>query len=327
MKILIVNNTRIPATKYGGTERVIWWLGKELNRQGHQVTYLVGAGSECPFAKVLVFDPAVDINLQVPDDIDIVHFNYQMPGFHKKPYLVSVHGNPGFGELLDQNSVFVSGNHANRYSASAYVHHGLDPDDYPKPDLSGKRSYTHFLAKAAWRVKNVKGAIDIATASGNKLVVLGGHRLNFKMGFRFTPNLNVSFKGMVDNAEKSAVMKHSKALLFPVLWNEPFGIAIIESLYFGCPVFGTPYGSLTELVSPEVGLLSNSRSVLTEGLKGVDQFSNQICHDYAVAHFNLKQMADNYLRLYEDVLNSKKLHPNQPTLQVVTPKYLPWYKD
>lgn len=327
MKILIVNNTKIPAAKYGGTERVIWWLGKALSKLGHEVTYLVGAGSECPFAKVLVFDPLTDINKQIPDDIDLVHFNYQMPGFTKKPYLVTVHGNPGFGEVLDQNSVFVSGNHANRYGATAFVHHGLDPDDYPKPDLSGKRLYTHFLAKAAWRVKNVKGAIDIATESGNKLVVLGGTRLNLKMGFRFTPNLNVKFRGMVDNETKSAVMKHSKALLFPVLWNEPFGLAIIESLYFGCPVFGTPYGSLPELVPSSVGLLSNKTAVLIEGLKRVDEFSNKLCHDYAMEHFNLQIMTQNYIQLYEQVLNGKKLNDLLPTLKEQTNKYLPWIKD
>lgn len=54
MNILIVNNTPIPATKYDGTERIIWWLGRELNRLGHTITYLVGKGSSCPFAKVLI---------------------------------------------------------------------------------------------------------------------------------------------------------------------------------------------------------------------------------------------------------------------------------
>ncbi|PYF74157.1 glycosyltransferase [Pedobacter nutrimenti] len=324
MKILIVNNTKIPAAKYGGTERVIWWLGKELNRQGHEVTYLVGAGSECPFAKVLIFDPVADINAQVPDDIDVVHFNYQMPGFTKKPYLVTVHGNPAYGEILDQNCAFVSSNHAERYGSAVYVHHGLDPEDYPKPDLNAKRFYTHFLAKAAWRIKNVQGAIDIATHSNNRLVVMGGSRLNFKMGFRFTPNLNVSFHGMVDNEEKSAVMKNSKALLFPVLWNEPFGIAIIESLYFGCPVFGTPYGSLPELVPAEFGLLSNSKAVLTEGLKAVGQFNNQHCHEYVLDVFSLEKMAKSYLKLYEIVLNGQKLNSKAPTLLEITPKRLSW---
>ncbi|MFA4869336.1 MAG: glycosyltransferase [Pedobacter sp.] len=323
MKILIVNNSQIPAIKYGGTERVIWWLGKELSRLGHQITYLVSAGSSCPFARVLVYDPGLDMNKQVPDDIDVVHFNYQVNGFNKKPYLITVHGNPAYGEQLDKNSVFVSGNHASRHGAVAFVHHGLDPDDYPKPDLSQKRLHMHFLAKAAWRIKNVKAAIDMASQSNNKLVVLGGSRLNLKMGFRFTPNLNVRFKGMVNNEQKAAVMQQSKALLFPVLWHEPFGIAIIESLYYGCPVFATPYGSLPELVSTEVGLLSDDKSVLVEGLREVNQFNNRFCHDYVMDNFSLQKMANNYLELYEKVLNKEEIHSIQPTLQSVTDKYLP----
>ncbi|AMR31772.1 hypothetical protein A0256_10240 [Mucilaginibacter sp. PAMC 26640] len=325
MNILFVNNSRIPATKYGGTERVIWWLGRELVRLGHKVTYLVGAGSVCPFGKVLIFNPAVVMDLQVPDDIDIVHFQFPVYGFTKKPYLITVHNNPGGGNVMDNNSVFVSANHAARHGATTYVYNGIDFADYRKPSLENKRSYTHFLAKAAWRVKNVQGAIVVATQSDNKLVVMGGTRLNLKMGFRFTPNLNVSFKGMVNNDEKSAVMNGSKALLFPVKWHEPFGVAIIESLYFGCPVFGTPYGSLPELVPAEVGLLSASITTLANGLKNADDFNRHLCHQYAVEHFNISKMALDYLKLYEIVLNGGQLNAVSPALQEANqPKYLPW---
>lgn len=324
MNILLVNDTRIPATTYGGTERVIWWLGRELARQGHRITYLVAAGSECPFANILIYDAAKDMNLQVPEDIDVVHFQFQVHGFTKKPYLCTVHNNAGRGEM-DINSVFVSANHAARNGSTSYVHNGLDVNDYPRPDLNRKRTHLHFLAKAAWRVKNVKGAIDIATRSGNKLVVMGGTRLNLKMGLRFTPNLNVRFKGMVNNEQKSVVMNSSKALLFPVLWNEPFGVAITESLYFGCPVFGTPYGSLPELIPAEVGLLSASKSVLVEGLKNVDSFSKQICQQYAIDNFNIAKMAADYMRLYEIVLNGGQLNKTAPfLLEPNQPKYLPW---
>ena len=324
MNILIANDTKIPAIKYGGTERVIWWLGLELNRLGHTVTFLVGAGSECPFAKVLIYDAARDMNAQVPDDIDIAHFFIQAGDFTKKPYLCTVETNHGSG-ALDINSVFVSANQAARYGSVRYVYNGFDPADYRRPDLNNKRNYAHFLAKAAWRVKNVQGAIDVATKSGNKLVVMGGTRLNLKMGFRFTTNFNVSFRGMVDNDEKSDVMNGSKALLFPVRWNEPFGVAIIESLYFGCPVFGTPYGSLPELVPEEVGLLSNSERILTEALKHVDDFSKQLCHQYAIDNFNIGKMTRDYLKLYETVLNGGKLNVVNPVLQELNqPKYLPW---
>ena len=57
MHILIVYQGKIPTPKYGGTSRVIWYLGKELARMGHRITYLVGSGSACDFARVIFFDP------------------------------------------------------------------------------------------------------------------------------------------------------------------------------------------------------------------------------------------------------------------------------
>lgn len=323
MHILIVNNTQVPALKYGGIERMIWWLGRELVRTGHKVTFLVAPGSNCPFADVLAYDPAVDMGQQVPDDVDVVHFQFQVHGFTKKPYICTLHTNPGAGEL-DLNTSFVSANHAARYGSSTYVHNPIDIQDYQKPDLGRKRTHLHFLAKAAWRVKNVKGAIDVATQSHNKLVVLGGTRLNLKMGLRFTPNLNVRFKGMVGDEVKSNVMNSSKGMLFPVLWHEPFGIAIVESLFFGCPVFGTPYGSLPELVPAEVGFLSDSKSALVEAVKNAGQFSNKYCHEYAVDNFNVGRITQQYLELYTRVLNGQQLNPKKPALIEQAPKYLPW---
>lgn len=189
----------------------------------------------------------------MPDAIDVVHFQFQVHGFTKKPYIITVHNNPGDAEL-DNNSVFVSANHAQRHGSSVFVPNAIATADYPKPDFNRKRTHTHFLAKAAWRVKNVKGAIAVATMSGHKLVVLGGTRLNLKMGLRFTPHLNVRFKGMVGDETKSIEMNRSKALLFPVLWHEPFGIAIIESLYFGCPGFRHPLWFTPRIGSCRSGL-------------------------------------------------------------------------
>ena len=61
---------------------------------------------------------------------------------------------------------------------------------------------------------------------------------------------------MVGGNKKNRLLQHSKGLIFPVKWDEPFGLAITESLYCGCPVFGTPYGSLPELVPSDVGFLA-----------------------------------------------------------------------
>lgn len=324
MHILIFNNTLIPASKYGGTERIMWWLGKVLIKAGHQVTFLVKQGSHCPFAKVIAFNPTQSIQSQIPDDVDLMHAHSTINEELKIPVLYTIHGNVPDGLKLPLNSVFVSQNHAHRHGSSVYVHNGIDFDDYGKPDLSQPRTYLHFLAKAAWRLKNVKGAIDIATRCKAQLMVIGGYRLNIKMGFRFTPNLNVHFLGMLGGEKKNEVLAHSKGLLFPVLWHEPFGLAIIESMYFGCPVFGTPYGSLPELIPSAVGFLSASKRDLIQHIK-TTSYDPKTCHEYIVQNFDFTQKAKEYMILYERVSNGELLNHTPPTLQHnQTDKFLPF---
>ena len=328
MRICIVNNSVIPVSQYGGVQRVIWYLGKELARMGHRVTFLVREGSSCPFARVVHIDPAKPMGAQIPADTDVISFNNTLPREKPAiPYVVTLHGNvKKEGTELDRNTVFVSKDHAQRYGAEAFVHNGLDWDDYGVPELNAPRSYAHFLGKAAWRVKNLKGAVKVVTAlPGERLYVLGGRRLNFKMGFRFTPSLRVKFFGMVGGGEKLALLQGSKALVFPVRWHEPFGLALTESLYFGCPVLGTPYGSLPEIVGPEVGFLSAKSDELSAALSDVGRFSRKLCHEYARDTFNSAIMARGYLRKYEAVINGEALNIAQPVAgKQPENKFLPW---
>ncbi|MES2429652.1 MAG: glycosyltransferase [Bacteroidota bacterium] len=317
MHILIVNNTVIPALKYGGTERVIWWLGKELVNRGHKVTYLVGKGSSCNFADVLEYTNEIPFNKLVPDGIDVIHLNHPVNETPSKPYVITMHGNMNHQEQLDINTVFVSADHAKRFGSNVFVHNGINPEDYGKPELDNKRNYVHFLGDAAWRVKNVRGAIKIARAAKIPLHVIGGVRFNFNQGIRWTFDPNVHFHGMKGGVEKNEILNQSKAFLFPVRWHEPFGIAIIESLYFGCPVFGTPYGSLPELVKQDVGFLSDNADKITEALKNVDTYSRQTCHDHVMTHFTSTQMTDKYLNYYSEVLNENALNKMPPTLQKI----------
>ena len=79
MHIVLVNHAPIPVFAYGGTERVVWDLGRQLVQQGHRLTYLVPAGSHCDFAQVQVIDPALPWRAQIPAGADLVHFQFD-PG-------------------------------------------------------------------------------------------------------------------------------------------------------------------------------------------------------------------------------------------------------
>jgi glycosyltransferase involved in cell wall biosynthesis len=318
MRIAFASDNILPAAKYGGIERIVWWLAKQLSSRGHGVTLLAPPGSRCPFARVVIRDSRLPLAEQVPADVDIVHLQGCAAGPFHKPTIITFHGNAQPGAQFDRNTVFISRNQAERHGGSVYVHNGIDPDEYGKPDLDANRKHLLFLAKAAWKVKNVTGAIQIARQARRRLAVVGGHRVNFNMGPRITLDPNVRFYGMVGGERKNRLLNEASALLFPVVWHEPFGVAVIEALYFGCPVFATKWGALPEIVRPEVGVLSNSHSELISRLADVEQFDRRLCHEYVCDQFSARIMTDRYLELYQRVLDGETLHAKPPVFADTT---------
>jgi len=326
LHILIVYNNRLPVSKYGGTQRVIWSLGKELAGMGHRITFLAGEGTTCDFAGVNILDPGLPLAGQIPKDVDLVHSFIPVWDEPGKPLMITIEGNSRPGRDFHINTCFVSRNHAARYGSEVFVYNGMDLDELGKSRFDLHRKYLHFLGKAAWIVKNLKGCIKVAKGARIPLRVLGGNRINLKMGVRITLDRNVRFEGMVGGRHKNQLINGSKALLFPVLWHEPFGIALTESLYFGCPVFGTPYGSLPELITSEFGFLSQSQSELIAALDNVDAYDRRKCHEYAGDNFSSRKMTQDYLLLYEKILNGESLNPKPPGLVDTTrPVLLPFH--
>jgi len=322
MRVVLVCDAVIPALRYGGTERVVWWLGRKLAELGHEVTFLSAPGSSSDFASVLTLDPKRALDDQLPS-CDVVHLNGAWTHPPSQPYVCTLHGNAAPRKNLLANTVFVSEDHARRHAGRVFVHHGLDIDAHATPRLDAKGRHLIFLGKAAWRAKNVSGAIRIAKRAGRRLVVAGGYRFNRNMGLRITLDRHVTFRGMVDDAQKRSLLTESRALLNPVVWNEPFGLAMIEAMYHGNPVIGTPFGSLPEIVLPDVGFLSSSEAELADALDSVEEFDPQGCHDYVCDTFNSTRMTRDYLRLYERVIAGERLHEAAlvtPDPQSSTPK-------
>jgi glycosyltransferase involved in cell wall biosynthesis len=239
------------------------------------------------------------------------------------PYLMTEHGNSDLGTWHPRNTVFISKNHAQRHDSEQFVYNGLNWDGYGKVDFLLLRQNFHFLGNVAWPVKNFQGAIDVACSSSVELNVMGGRRLQIRRGFRMTWERNIHFHGMVGGAKKFSLLNSSRGMIFPVRWYEPFGLAIIESLYFGCPIFATPYGAIPELVTPECGALTNSCSEMAQALQQSDQFDPEACHAQAREKFNAIRMAEGYLHKYGRVLDGEYLHASAPLSQV-HPRDLSW---
>lgn len=313
MKILhvLLTSLPIPPNDYGGTERVLWALYQGQKALGHEVRFLTKYPNT--HADAVLYDANQPIESQVQGWADIVHFHYAYDGELDVPYVCTEHSNSEIEKEFNINTIYLSSKHADNYNASCYVHNGLYWPDYGEPNLDNPQNYVHYLAKATWRIKNLQGAVKIAKGAQMPMHILGGKRFNLKRNPYFYLSSDLTFHGMIGGVRKNELVRNSKGLIFPVLWHEPFGLAIIESLYLGCPVFATPFGAMPDIISQEnLGVLSNSYQVLTDAVKAVDKFDRRACHEHAKQYFSHIAMSKGYIECYEKVLAGEVLNVNRP---------------
>jgi hypothetical protein len=322
----------IPPKLYGGTERIIYWLGKGLVELGHQVTLIASACSHIPGAELRVISEKETGSQAwlklVPDTTNIVHLWDTAEPNSEKPFVVTVEGNGRPGQKFHPNTIFVSQKHAANHGSSHFVHNGLDPAEYA---CSKRREdYAVFLAKARWPVKNLPGAIEVARRAGVELRVLGSRNWPFDFQKLLPPIRGVRYYGMLGGAEKRDLLARARCLIFPVRWHEPFGIAVIEALVSGTFVAATTYGSLPEIVTPEVGVLSTKMDELVEAVQSPEKFSPQTCRDRVLlGGLTHLDMARKYVECYERILNhGSLLEPGEPAPATqpgfVAKQLLPW---
>lgn len=305
MRIALCHQALIPPLKYGGTERIVYWLARALGKLGHQVTLVAKEGSQVEGARFIAARDGVSWDELVPPDVDLLHLWASPAQPPRRPFVVTIEGNGQPGERFHANTLFISKKHAQNHGATQFVFNGIDVDAYrcsPERD-----DYAVFLAKASWSVKNLRGAIEVARTAGIRLEVMGSR--DWPLGLhRALPAIRgVRYRGMVGDAEKREVLSRARALVFPVRWHEPFGIAITEALASGCFVVGTPYGSLPELVTPEVGVLSANAGELARALKNPGRFSPERCRKRVAEGLSDLDMARAYLGYYEKVLATGRI--------------------
>lgn len=327
MRIVHYIPTKFPVQGYGGIERVAYWLGKAQAEMGHQVTYLCNKSDELPFAKVIEapekFD---DLTPFIPSGTDIVQLydvfplnkpnlleeleihsaRISMPVFKLNyPCLVGLHGNGKKTEVFHPHSVFVSRDHANRHNWTEYVHNGIDISEYSlKPYKHSKDEFLLFLAKANWIVKNLPGAIRIANSANLPLHIGGGNAPFWCKG--------ITSYGMIDGARKMHLLQTARALLFPIIWNEPFGIVTTEALACGTPVISTPRGALPEIIDSSCGVLADSFDDLVEAVRKIDYLEPEACRNRVLEKFTHIHMAEKYLMYYSKILKEGSLRAGYP---------------
>ena len=266
-------------------------------------------------------DPA-ELLKRAPE-FDVLHgfsrFEEAIENAAKGRILVTVQGNGQLGEKFHRNTVFVSRNHAERHGATQFVYNGLDPDelsfrDGPRPDRF------LFLSKTSWRVKNLKGAVRYANRFRQNLWIAGGsspYSLRAITQMKKVLGKDWSWVGSVDQKQKAKFLTEGKAMLFPLLWNEPFGIVMTESLVSGTPVLAHPYGSVPEVLEFAPECLMRSEDDWRRAMTGEIKLpSAKDCRDWVLSKFDQVAMAKRYLELYEQVAGGHFLHENEPETRV-----------
>jgi glycosyltransferase involved in cell wall biosynthesis len=302
VRVALVTHHRLPARGYGGTQRVVVWLARGLRALGHDVRIVAGRGSRLPDLPVetvarrrfrrLYEDPDHDASAWLPRDVDVFHFVRAVAARVPAPHLFTIHGNDEPGADAP-NAVFLSEDHRRRHGGRWYVHNGVDPAEY-RLGLAKGSAYL-FLGKPGRRVKGVDVAERVARRAGVPLVVAGGWRLRWGRRIRWV--------GPVDGARKAALLAGSRALLFPIRWDEPFGLAVVEAWMSGTPVLAAPRGSMPELFdAAPVGRLCADEDAFVDAVRAIEsgaaRYDPRACRSYAESRFGHLRMARDYVALY-----------------------------
>ncbi|HEU4682198.1 MAG TPA: glycosyltransferase [Gemmatimonadales bacterium] len=306
MRVALYFHGRLPVHGYGGTQRVVVWLARGLAELGHQVTLLAPEGSHVPEATLIALDPSemrrpgFGLTRFLPDSVDILHAHAPLSTPPPHPHVFTLHGNLGGGRSPPPNTIFVSADHARRHGGTAFVYNGVDPSEFV---FSARKSdYDLFLG----RLRSVKGyrwAIEGARRTGRRLVVAGGWRLSLHRGLRFV--------GSVDGPRKADLLAQAACLWMPALWDEPFGLTLVEAMMSGTPVLGTRRGALPEIVTKEVGALGDTLDDLVRLRDTITSREPKMCRTHAERWFSHRVMAQEYLGMYRQFLNTRTLPPGR----------------
>ncbi len=304
MKIAFKHSAVVPVKTYGGTERVLYWLMKELVQMGHEVSLLGPTG--CDVMSIGVKYQTHNSKIS-PDRFDVVHYFEPVAELPKDvPALITIHGNGKPGEVFHDNTVFLSKKHAENHNATCYVYNGIDFSYYPfQKAKSTSWDNFLFLAKAKWKVKNLKDCVRACKKNKKDLYIAGGRAITFSK--------KIHSMGMVTDIQKMELLKKCDALLFPVRWHEPFGIAILEAYSQGLPVISSNHGSLPELVNDKTGIVCCNYKEFEEAVaRDKNIFDAGSIRKYAEENFSSRKMAEMYLALYKLVIAGEKLNKEQP---------------
>ncbi|HEY6968731.1 MAG TPA: glycosyltransferase family 4 protein [Candidatus Angelobacter sp.] len=328
----------VPPRKYGGTELFVAELAKGLQARGIEVVLYANGASTAPVETRWIYEKedwpiagAVEASLKalshscwaVKDasrEADLIHLN-SAPGisyshFVSQPFVYTVHHafeqalTDYYRTLPDVYYVTISDFQRRQLPMQHMrtIHHGVDFNLYTMG--TGKRSYLAFLGRLA-PTKGTHLAIEIAQQAGIPLKIAGEIQPLYKEYWekQVKPHVDgklIQYIGEVGPTEKAELLGNATAMLFPIQWNEPFGLVMIEAMACGTPVLAMPGGSVEEIVKEGVGgHVRRSVKELADCARNL-ALDVQAVRAYAEQNFSVERMIDNYIQLYSDILTDRQ---------------------
>ena len=321
---------RTPPRDYGPWERVTSLLTEGLVRRGVDVTLFATADSitagklESVARHPYNEDPEMDGRvwealhvahvLERSHEFDIVHNQIDwLPlafgNLWRAPMITTIHGFSGDGILPayeHASSSFVSISDTDRSPRLEYlatVHHGIDFEEFDlRLDPEG---YLVTLGRIH-PDKGIADAIDIARRVGRRLMICGIVHDEEYFRTRVLPHVDgdrVIFRGLLGPEARSAALGGAIALLHPIRFDEPFGLAVAEAMACGTPVVAYRRGSMEQLIDDGVtGIVVDTVEDAAEGVGVVAGFDRAAVRQRARERFGADRMVDDYLRLYSQVI-------------------------
>jgi glycosyltransferase involved in cell wall biosynthesis len=324
----------VPPAEYGGTELFIAQLAEGLHKAGAEPVVYANAESRVSVQVRSLYEHSQwpikaqeeawlkDINHEswaVQDAIancDVLHFHtaqgLAFSRFARQPAILTLHGphdtklSEFYSHYPDVHYVCISDAQCRQESMPRMrtIYHGIDLSQYQL--VEQKQKYLSFIGRIA-PIKGTHIAIDVARRTGIPLKIAGEVQPAYREYFesKIKPRIDgklVEYVGSADLKLKNELLGNSMAMLFPIQWNEPFGLVMVEAMACGTPVLAMPGGSVPEVIQNGVsGFVCRTVNQLVKRL-GDLHFDSQAVRRYVEENFSLQRMVRNYLTLYEDAL-------------------------
>ena len=330
----------VPPTGYGGIEWIVWLLADGLVERGHEVTLFASGDSRTKANLAAVYEQApseligrsmpelrhILAGLERADDFDVINDHTGPVGaalgeLVGTPVVHTVHGpldgEPGhvyesIGRVApDVGLISLSLNQRRpkpHLNWVANIPNALDLEHYPCKPHRG--DYLLFLG----RLNHEKGAhraIAVAMELGLPLKLAGKMRERREEEYfaEFVePHLGreIEYLGEVNHGTKVELLQNARTTLFPIEWEEPFGLVMIESMACGTPVVATRHGAVPEVMGDGAGgVVVDHWREIPAALERAEEIEPLDCRRYVEERFAPERMVADYERAYEAAVEAR----------------------